>query len=70
MSGEKAVFLVEGGGPFAVEDGELAGSRECVACVCATLQCCAYQLCATLQYPANQLDPPAITHRYRGPPSF
>ena len=28
-------------------------------CVCATLQCC-----------ANLLDPPAITHRCRGPPSF
>ena len=27
-------------------------------------------MCATLQCRANQLDPPAITHRYRGPPSF
>ena len=26
--------------------------------------------CSTLHYPANQLDPPAITHHYRGPPSF
>ena len=26
--------------------------------------------CSTLHYPANQPDPPAITHHYRGPPSF
>ena len=32
--------------------------------------CTANQLCATLYCLTNQLDPPAITHRYRGTPSF
>ena len=32
--------------------------------------CTANQLCATLHCPANQLGSPAITHRWRGPPSF
>ena len=54
-----ASFHVEGGGPLAVEDRELAGSLE-------------YH---TYSHPnmhpsANQPDPPAITHHYRGPPSF
>ena len=45
--------------PHAVEDRELADSLEYLA----------YE-CATLHPLANQLDPPAITHRWRGPPSF
>ena len=32
--------------------------------------CTANQLCAMLYCLTNQLDPPAITHRWRGPPSF
>ena len=56
---QKASFHVEGGGPLAVEDRELAGSLEYLAFLCATLRCL-----------TNQLGSPAITHHYRGPPSF
>ena len=48
---QKASFHVEGGGPLAVEDGELAFSLEYPSYVC-----------ATLHRPVNQQDPPAITH--------
>ena len=46
---QKASFHVEGGGPLAVEDGELGGLLEYVAWLRApTLRCRANQLRATL----------------------
>ena len=66
----QASFHVEGGGSLAVEDGELAGSLEYLTYSHPSLHYPANQLCATLQYLTNQPDPPAITHRWRGPPSF
>ena len=63
----QASFHVEGGGPLAVEDRELAGSLEYLAYLLPYMRRSANQLRSTLHFPANQPDPPAITHRKRSP---
>ena len=53
-----------------MEDRELGDLLEFLTFECPTLYYPANQLHATLHCPANQPDPPAITHRWRGPPSL